>query len=303
MEPFLVSCLCNRAAAYMSVKRYQEALDDAYTAMSIDSSNPNILYQVFQAYTELDDRQTAESLDDFNRYLSYQLTSAAKVSPLIGSNLAVLRILTTDDAEKGPSEGPCHMDRTEFTENGHTNQNPYYDTARDVNINTVTGKGCSRRGEPLLKKEDEDCAAQMIRKKLVERGNANTAGRAIQDVGQTKRAERYSAAIEVPAKALKARTASRDAVPGKRRVKSIERSTQPRIATETLPRIPEKAAQDAQQKKQQEGRRAKLIQQEQERTERGTSRRGTDERRRPSTERIHQRRTRGEKRRPSYYAP
>ena len=401
----------------MSVKRHQEALDDAYTAMNIDSSNPKVVYQIFQTYIELDDRQTADSLHDFNRYLYYELASRATASPLIGTNLAVLKNLMTGDAQNarkqaepmlyfekcwswqssvdreshvdlratpenihavspgGTSqvniehftslpelrsvnnhpdgswvgetsdgqkeqhlisddslsdtesdansteledeteekslcgakdnieevvtrgdpvnigneapEGSRHKVRTDSIENGRTNRNFVDDTARNIENNNISGKGGSRRGKPLLKKDDEYCAALMIPKKIVERGNASRAGRAIQDAGQAKGTGRHRAAKEVPSKALKAKSVSRDDLRGGRRVEPIERLTLSGREGEEDQLV----------------RRAVLLLQEDQGTEREISRRRTDERRPSSTEGVAHRRTLGQKRRSGYHVP
>lgn len=74
VEPKSVTYLSNRAAAYMSANRYEEALADSKAAEEIEPSNVKVLHRLARIYVNLG--RPADSLDVFARIASLQPVTA-----------------------------------------------------------------------------------------------------------------------------------------------------------------------------------------------------------------------------------
>lgn len=74
VEPKSVTYLSNRAAAYMSANRYEEALADSKAAEEIEPSNVKVLHRLARIYVHLG--RPADSLDVFAHISSIQPVTA-----------------------------------------------------------------------------------------------------------------------------------------------------------------------------------------------------------------------------------
>ena len=79
MEPRSVTYLSNRAAAYMSANRFEEALEDSKTADEIEPQNPKVLHRLARIYTSLG--RPSEAIDVLDRIASFQTVTQQDRSP------------------------------------------------------------------------------------------------------------------------------------------------------------------------------------------------------------------------------
>ena len=79
MEPRSVTYLSNRAAAYMSANRFEEALEDSKTADEIEPQNPKVLHRLARIYTTLG--RPSEAIDVLDRIASFQTVTQQDRSP------------------------------------------------------------------------------------------------------------------------------------------------------------------------------------------------------------------------------
>ncbi len=81
VEPQSVTYLSNRAAAYMSANRFEEALEDSKTADQIEPSNPKVLHRLARIYTSLG--RPSEALETLDRISSFQAVTPQDRSPAL----------------------------------------------------------------------------------------------------------------------------------------------------------------------------------------------------------------------------
>lgn len=106
LEPFSVTYLSMRAAAYMSVGLHQEALDDAYSAIHIVHFKPEAFHRLARTFVKLGDGKTAGFHDTLNKISSTQPTPAATASQFIEFSLELMERLSQEGADSNAENAP-----------------------------------------------------------------------------------------------------------------------------------------------------------------------------------------------------
>ena len=81
VEPDSVTYLSNRAAAFMSANRYQEALEDSQTAASIEPQNTKVLNRLMRIYTSIG--RPTEALEVVDQIASFTTVSPQEKAPAL----------------------------------------------------------------------------------------------------------------------------------------------------------------------------------------------------------------------------
>ena len=79
VEPQSVTYLSNRAAAYMSANRFEDALEDSKMAEETEPNNPKVLHRLARIYTSLG--RPSEALEVLDHIASYSTVSPQDRSP------------------------------------------------------------------------------------------------------------------------------------------------------------------------------------------------------------------------------
>lgn len=113
VEPQSVTYLSNRAAAFMSANRYEEALEDCKTADQIEPKNPKILMRMARIYTGLG--RPKEALEVLDQISSFQAVPQQDKSPALSMQT---HIKQAEDAIREGTSGSMAIHALDQAERG-----------------------------------------------------------------------------------------------------------------------------------------------------------------------------------------
>lgn len=113
VEPQSVTYLSNRAAAFMSANRYEEALEDSKTADQIEPMNPKVLMRMARIYTSLG--RPKEALEVLDQISSFQTVPLQDRSPALSMQT---HIKQAEDAVREGTSGSMAIHALDQAERG-----------------------------------------------------------------------------------------------------------------------------------------------------------------------------------------
>ena len=113
VEPESVTYLSNRAAAFMSANRYQDALDDSLTAASIEPENAKVLHRLARIYTSVG--RPAEALQVLDRIAAFAPVTSQDRALASSMNTHIMK---AEDAVKQGASGSMAIHALDQAERG-----------------------------------------------------------------------------------------------------------------------------------------------------------------------------------------
>ncbi len=168
VEPQSVTFLSNRAAAFMSAGRYEEALEDSKIADEIDSQNAKVLQRLARIYTNLGrPTEALEILDRLNSFTSVPPQDRAPAQAM------QIHIRQAEDAIREGTAGSMAIHALEQAERGLG-----FGAERPRRWQLLRGEAYLKQGNVNALGQAQDVAMSLLRKNnqdpeaLVLRGRA-----------------------------------------------------------------------------------------------------------------------------------
>ncbi|KAM0803385.1 hypothetical protein BDR22DRAFT_886759 [Usnea florida] len=178
VEPRSVTYLSNRAAAYMSANRFEEALEDSKTADEIESQNPKVLHRLARIYTSLG--RPSEALDVLDRIASFQTVPQQDRSPAQAMQTDIKR---AEDALREGTSGSMAIHALNQAERGLG-----VGVEKPRKWQLLRGDAYLKMGNPNALGEAQNVAMSLLRKNNQDPEALVLRGRALYSQGENEKA-------------------------------------------------------------------------------------------------------------------
>lgn len=178
IEPRSVTYLSNRAAAYMSANRFEEALEDSKTADEIESQNPKVLHRLARIYTSLG--RPSEALDVLDRIASFQIVPQQDRSPAQAMQTDIKR---AEDALREGTSGSMAIHALNQAERGLG-----VGVEKPRKWQLLRGEAYLKMGNPNALGEAQNVAMSLLRKNNQDPEALVLRGRALYSQGENEKA-------------------------------------------------------------------------------------------------------------------
>ena len=178
VEPQSVTYLSNRAAAYMSANRFEEALEDSKLADDIEPQNPKVLHRLARIYTSLG--RPSEAVDALDQIASFQTVKQQDRSP---AQSMLTDIKRAEDAIQEGTTGSMAIHALNQAERGLG-----VGVEKPRKWQLLRGEAYLKMGNPNALGEAQNVAMSLLRKNNKDPEALVLRGRALYSQGENEKA-------------------------------------------------------------------------------------------------------------------
>lgn len=178
VEPQSVTYLSNRAAAYMSANRFEEALEDSKLADEIEPQNPKVLHRLARIYTSLG--RPSEAIDTLDQIASFQTVKPQDRSP---AQSMLTDIKRAEDAIREGTTGSMAIHALNQAERGLG-----VGVEKPRKWQLLRGEAYLKMGNPNALGEAQNVAMSLLRKNNQDPEALVLRGRALYSQGENEKA-------------------------------------------------------------------------------------------------------------------
>ena len=178
VEPQSVTYLSNRAAAYMSANRFEEALEDSKLADEIEPQNPKVLHRLARIYTSLG--RPSDAIDALDRIPSFQPVTQQDRLP---AQSMLTDIKRAEDAVREGTTGSMAIHALNQAERGLG-----VGVEKPRKWQLLRGEAYLKMGNPNALGEAQNVAMSLLRKNNQDPEALVLRGRALYSQGENEKA-------------------------------------------------------------------------------------------------------------------